>query len=79
MNAEDDKKSLPQGLRNASNLRRPPVPKEKLRRYSRGEGLDGSGVKVNLLKKKLQKREKIVEYATEQAARLEMLLPEDAG
>lgn len=82
LNEEESGNPIPQSLRNKvpeKGAGRPPVPKEKLLKHSRGEGLDGSGVKVNLLKKKLQRREKIIEYSTEQAARLEFLLPEDSG
>ncbi|XP_026278492.1 WD repeat-containing protein 46 [Frankliniella occidentalis] len=78
----EESKPVPLGLRQGKNDKfpgRPSVPKEKLLKHSRGEGLDGTGVKVNLLKKKLQKREKIIEYSTEQAARLELFLPEDSG
>ncbi|KAE8743621.1 hypothetical protein FOCC_FOCC010765 [Frankliniella occidentalis] len=76
----EESKPVPLGLRQGKNDKfpgRPSVPKEKLLKHSRGEGLDGTGVKVNLLKKKLQKREKIIEYSTEQAARLEFLEADD--
>lgn len=79
---DDSNSTVPKSLRtnqHAKSTGRPPVPKEKLLKHSRGEGMDGSGVKVKLLKKKIEKREKMIEYSTEQAARLEILLPEDSG
>lgn len=73
---------MPKSLRNANKDKasgRTPVPKEKLLKYSRGEAMDGTGVKKNVFKTKLARREKVIEYSTEQAARLETLLPEDSG
>ncbi|XP_067004515.2 WD repeat-containing protein 46 [Anabrus simplex] len=58
---------------------RAPVPEEKLQKHSRGVGLDEDGIKTNFFKKKLKKREKIIAFSTEQAARTEILLPEESG
>lgn len=58
---------------------RAPVDKKKLLYHSRGDGLEGSGIKTNYKKKKLQNREKKIEYSVEQAARAELLLPEESG
>lgn len=79
---DDEVNKLQDSLRNkkrGEGSERIPVPKEKLLKYSRGEGLDGKGVKKNVFKTKLERREKIIDYSTEQAARLEILLPEDQG
>ncbi|XP_034249129.1 WD repeat-containing protein 46 [Thrips palmi] len=79
---EGENNELPKSLRNSKGGKasgRTPVPKEKLLKYSRGDGMDGSGVKKNVLKAKLERREKAIEFSTEQAARLEILLPEDTG
>ncbi|KAJ1528108.1 hypothetical protein ONE63_008022 [Megalurothrips usitatus] len=78
---ENQDNPLPTSLRakNDTSSGRPPVPKEKLLKHSRGEGIDASNIKVGLLKKKIKKREKLIDYSTEQAARLELFLPEDSG
>jgi hypothetical protein len=61
------------------NLNRVPVPDEKLAHHSRGEGLSGDGIKTNFYEKKLKKHEADIEFSLEQAARSELLLPEESG
>lgn len=56
-----------------------PVPEEKLARHSRGEGLSGDGIKTSFHQKKLKKHESNIEFSIEQAARAEILLPEESG
>jgi hypothetical protein len=56
-----------------------PVPEEKLAYHSRGEGLSGDGIKTNFQQKKLKKHEANIEFSIEQAARAELLLPEESG
>jgi len=60
-------------------VKRVPVPEEKLARHSRGEGLSGDGIKTNFHQKKLKKHEADIEFSIEQAARAELLLPEESG
>jgi hypothetical protein len=60
-------------------LNRVPVPEEKLAHHSRGEGLSGDGIKTNFHQKKLKKHEVDIEFSLEQAARTELLLPEESG
>jgi hypothetical protein len=50
-----------------------------LAHHSRGEGLSGDGIKTNFHQKKLEKREANIEFSIEQAARAEILLPEESG
>lgn len=56
-----------------------PIPEEHLEKHSRGSGVEKSGVKTGVYKKKFEKRERILKYAHEQAATTEILLTEDAG
>lgn len=56
-----------------------PVSKELLEKFSRGSGLKGTGVKTNLEKIKLLKKEKVVKWTAEQSARTTILLTEDPG
>nr|CAD7203591.1 unnamed protein product [Timema douglasi] len=58
---------------------RVPVPQERLDYHSRGEKVDMKGVKDSFQKKKLRKREKDIDFSTEQAARTELLQQEDTG
>jgi len=60
-------------------LNRVPVPEEKLAHHSRGEGLSGDAIKTDFYQKKLKKREADIEFSLEQAARSELLLPEESG
>ncbi|XP_061712038.1 WD repeat-containing protein 46 [Cydia pomonella] len=55
-----------------------PVNPQKLEQHSRGEGV-GKGVRHPLHAHKLKKKEKIYNYAQEQAARAEILLTEEQG
>ncbi|XP_075227534.1 WD repeat-containing protein 46 [Lycorma delicatula] len=55
------------------------VPKEKLQKYSRGDGFEGTGVKTKLMKKKLLQKEQNMQWAAEQAARAEILLLGESG
>lgn len=59
--------------------KKPKISKELLHKYDRGEQVDGSGVKTNYFKEKQQRKEVYLEYATEQAARTELLLTEEQG
>lgn len=60
-------------------LERVPISKELVQKFSRGEGFKGTGVKTNLEKAKLLKKEKVVLWATEQTARTSILQTEEAG
>lgn len=53
--------------------------KSLIEKFSRGDGLKGTGIKTNLQKIRLGKSEKVLEWATEQAARTTVLQTEDAG
>ncbi|PSN46388.1 WD repeat-containing protein 46 [Blattella germanica] len=75
----EDEKSDGKLKRPWDKVKRVPVPEEKLARYSRGEGLSGKGVQSDLHRIKLKKREAKIEFAVEQAARTELLLPENSG
>ncbi|KDR18018.1 WD repeat-containing protein 46 isoform X2 [Zootermopsis nevadensis] len=59
--------------------KRVPVQDEKLARHSRGEGLSGDGIKTKFYQKKLKKHEADIQFSIEQAARAELLLPEESG
>lgn len=50
-----------------------------LERHSRGPGLEESGVKTNFFKQKLKRKEIYLQFATEQAARTEILRNEEEG
>ncbi|XP_004923266.1 WD repeat-containing protein 46 [Bombyx mori] len=56
-----------------------PIDPKRLEKHSRGEGLQGIGVRNPIHKLKLQKKEKLYQKALEQAARSEILLTEDQG
>nr|CAD7428050.1 unnamed protein product [Timema monikensis] len=62
-----------------SKRSRVPVPQERLDYHSRGEKVDMKGVKNSVQKNKLRKREKDIDFSTEQAARTELLQQEDTG
>ncbi|XP_017143621.1 WD repeat-containing protein 46 [Drosophila miranda] len=55
------------------------VPPELLAKYSRGEKVEARGVKTRHFKEQQERREVYLDYATEQAARTELLLQETAG
>ncbi|XP_044259955.1 WD repeat-containing protein 46 isoform X2 [Tribolium madens] len=56
-----------------------PIPKELLKKHGRGEGINPKGVRTNTHQKRIEKKEKIIQFATKQAARAEVLLTEDEG
>ncbi|XP_076233306.1 WD repeat-containing protein 46 [Calliopsis andreniformis] len=62
---------------------RPPIPREKLEKHSRGEGINlklkESRIKNKVLKKKLITKEKVIHGTVKDAARAELLLTEDYG
>ncbi|GJQ68937.1 hypothetical protein Trydic_g6123 [Trypoxylus dichotomus] len=58
---------------------KPPIPKELLEKYSRGDGINKSGIKTNIHKKRQENKERNIQFSTEQAARVEILLTEDSG
>ncbi|XP_069695737.1 WD repeat-containing protein 46 isoform X2 [Periplaneta americana] len=78
-NFEDSKLSAIKGRPWNTKFKRVPVPKEKLARYSRGEGLHGDGIQTSFHQKKLKKYEANIEFSIEQAARTELLLSEEGG
>jgi hypothetical protein len=77
----EDKRLVSARLQAPWNMKseRVPVPEEKLAHHSRGEGLSGDGIKTDFHQKKLKKHEANIEFAIEQAARAELLLPEESG
>lgn len=58
---------------------RAPIPKEALEKHSKGEGLQLEKVKTFTHRKKLERKEKNIQLSTEEAARTEILLTEEAG
>lgn len=58
---------------------RVPIPKEKLEKHSRGDGLQLDRVKTLTHKKKLERKEKNIKFSNEEAARTEILLTEQSG
>ncbi|KAJ0180380.1 hypothetical protein K1T71_003784 [Dendrolimus kikuchii] len=56
-----------------------PIDPERLKKYTRGKGLVGKGVRHPLYKEKLKQKEKKINYAQVQSARAEILLTEDQG
>ncbi|XP_061392530.1 WD repeat-containing protein 46 [Musca vetustissima] len=59
--------------------KRPNIPKHILEKYNRGENVEEAGIKTKYFKEKQQRKEVYLEYATEQAARTELLLTEQQG
>ncbi|XP_067638737.1 uncharacterized protein [Eurosta solidaginis] len=55
------------------------IPRERLEKYSIGTKVKLHGVKTKFFKEKQQRKEIYLEYATEQAARTEILLKEQQG
>lgn len=55
------------------------IPKERLKKYDKGEKVRSKGVKTKFFKEKQQRKEVYLQYATEQAARTELLLTEQQG
>ncbi|XP_054727500.1 uncharacterized protein LOC129237099 [Anastrepha obliqua] len=69
-----------QSKKNVSDLKaRVKIPKDRLEKYSNGEKVNSKGVKTTFFKNKLKRKEVYLEYATEQAARTEILLTEQQG
>lgn len=60
-------------------IKTPEIESALLKKHSRGEQIEESGVKTNFFKTKLKKKEIYLNYATEQAARTEILLTEQHG
>ncbi|KAK9871207.1 hypothetical protein WA026_011486 [Henosepilachna vigintioctopunctata] len=58
---------------------RAPIPEELLEKYGKGEGLDCKEIKTKIHQKKIEKKELNIKFATEQAARTEILLTEEYG
>ncbi|XP_046479469.1 WD repeat-containing protein 46 [Neodiprion pinetum] len=60
-----------------------PVAKEKLEKHSRGPGINltsnRSGIRTKVHRDRWEKKERAIEYSTEQAARTELLLTEAQG
>lgn len=65
--------------KNKNKLKNIPVPIEILEKFSRGIGLDGSGIKTNINRTKLLEKEKAIEWAVEQSAKTSLLLTEQSG
>ncbi|XP_013103082.2 WD repeat-containing protein 46 [Stomoxys calcitrans] len=59
--------------------KRPNIPTHILEKYKRGENVEESGIKTKHFKAKQQRKEIYLEYASEQAARTELLLTEQQG
>ncbi|KAH8235514.1 hypothetical protein KR032_001806 [Drosophila birchii] len=59
--------------------KRNPIPQELMDKYSRGEKVQPKGVKTRHFKEQQTRKEVYLEYATEQAARTELLLQEIPG
>lgn len=55
------------------------IPQPLLDKYSRGDAVNSKGVKTRHFKDQQQRKEVYLTYATEQAARTELLLQEEAG
>ncbi|XP_063908870.1 WD repeat-containing protein 46-like [Zophobas morio] len=56
-----------------------PIPKKRLKKYARGEGINKTGIKTKIHQKKFEKKEKVIKFAAQQAARAEVLLIEEEG
>lgn len=54
-------------------------PPESVEKYSKGEGVNLKGVRTSIHKQKLEKKERKIKFAVEEAARTEILLPEVSG
>lgn len=63
----------------STNSNKLELPKNLIEKFSRGDGLSGTGIKTNLQRIRLGKSDKVVEWATEQAARTTLLQTENAG
>lgn len=58
---------------------RVPIPKEKLEKHAKGKGMQLDKIKTYIHRKKFERKEKIIQFSTEQAARAEILLTEEPG
>ncbi|KAL3280378.1 hypothetical protein HHI36_017866 [Cryptolaemus montrouzieri] len=58
---------------------RVPIPQELLNKYGKGEGVDNKSIKTKTHQKKIERKEENIKFATEQAARTEILLTEQSG
>jgi len=58
---------------------RKPVDKNKFKSHSRGQQVNVRAINFRLKQKEVERQEEILEFAAEQAARAEILLPEEAG
>ncbi|KAK9871239.1 hypothetical protein WA026_011515 [Henosepilachna vigintioctopunctata] len=58
---------------------RAPISKELLEKYGKGDGVDCKEIKTKIHQKKIEKKELDIKFATEQAARTEILLTEEYG
>ncbi|XP_046398985.1 WD repeat-containing protein 46 [Ischnura elegans] len=67
------------GGRNVHSSTKVSLPEEKILRYSRGEKVDSKGVRGQFHKKRLERKETLIEFSAEQAARTELLLTEESG
>lgn len=56
-----------------------PIPDAVLKKYDKGEGVDQSSIKTKLHRNKIERKEQNIKFATELAARTEILLTEQAG
>lgn len=52
---------------------------ELIEKYSKGEGVNLRAVRTSVHQKKIEKKEKRLKFAVEEAARTEILLTEDSG
>lgn len=55
------------------------IPKKTLKKYSKGEGLNIEKVRTQVHQKKLLRKEKDIQFSSQQAARTETLLTEESG
>lgn len=61
------------------NFVKPNLDHNVVKKYSRGKKMSKKGVKTNFFKEKIIRKEIVLEYATEQAARSEVLRNEKEG
>lgn len=75
----DFKKVLKKNIKKAKYPGAAPIDPELVEKHSRGSASVNKFVKTNILKEKIRRKEANYEFATEQAARTEILLKEDEG
>lgn len=56
-----------------------PIPDALLQKYDKGDGVDKSRIKTKIHKKKIERKEQNIKFASEFAARTEILLTEQPG